>query len=121
MAKSRAGSPAIATPYCSMLPKLGLLAAQSIAPAWLTRQDFMCREHASAARSFLQATAKGFEWAASHPDEAAQLLVQAVAKDTKADPLPEPLDLDMVKESQRLLSKVLPGTQCHASHACMHG
>ena len=29
-----------------------------------------------------------------------------MARDTASSPLPEPLDLDMVKQSQRLLSKV---------------
>ena len=51
---------------------------------------------------------RGFEYAAAHPDEAAKILCSAVARDTADAPLPEPLDLDMVKQSQRLLSKAGP-------------
>ena len=67
----------------------------------------MCsRDNASTAKAFLQATAKGYEYAASHPEEAAQCLCQAVEKDTAEHPLPSPLDPEMVLQSQQMLSKV---------------
>ncbi|KAK9806673.1 hypothetical protein WJX73_006859 [Symbiochloris irregularis] len=65
----------------------------------------MLRDHAKETKHFLAATAKGFEWAAEHPDEAAEILIRQVQQDFKDTPLPEPLDPDMVQQSQRLLSK----------------
>ena len=57
-------------------------------------------------KRFLAATAKGFEWAAHNPQEAAQILVDQVQQDYSDKPLPEPLDLGLVQQSQQLLSKV---------------
>ncbi|KAF6254748.1 NMT1/THI5 like-domain-containing protein [Scenedesmus sp. NREL 46B-D3] len=56
-----------------------------------------------AVRSFLAATARGYEWAAAHPKEAAALLCAEVAADAAAPggaPLPEGLDPAMVEQSQ---------------------
>ena len=68
--------------------------------------SFGRRDNASTAKAFLQATAKGYEYAASHPEEAAEILCSEVAKDTSSQPLPTPLDPDMVLQSQQLLSEV---------------
>ncbi len=53
-------------------------------------------------RSFLAATAQGYEYAAAHPEEAAAILLEEVANDVAATgkDLPEPLDKDMVIEAQ---------------------
>lgn len=52
-------------------------------------------------RSFLAATARAYEWAAAHPAEAAELFLTAVAAEHAAQPaLPQPLDPEVVKESQ---------------------
>ncbi|KAI8926521.1 NMT1/THI5 like-domain-containing protein [Entophlyctis helioformis] len=55
-------------------------------------------------RRFLAATAKGYAFAAAHPDEAAKIFVDAVAADTAHSPLPTPLDAGMVAESARFLA-----------------
>jgi ABC-type nitrate/sulfonate/bicarbonate transport system substrate-binding protein len=58
-------------------------------------------------RSFLAATAKGYEWAAANPKEAAALLCAEVEKDSAAPggkPLPEPLELAMVEQSQEAIA-----------------
>lgn len=60
----------------------------------------MCRQHNETLQKFLAATAKGYQFAAQHPEEAAELLCQT-ATDTA-------LDQDMVKESMQLLSQVSP-------------
>ena len=57
-------------------------------------------------RAFLAATARGYEWAAQNPSEAAQILLRQVQQDFKDTPLPEPLDYEHVLQSQRLVSKV---------------
>ena len=59
-------------------------------------------------QKFLAATARGYEYAARHPAEAAELLCQT-ASDTA-------LDKEMVKESMQLLSQV----RIHSttSHLC---
>ncbi|KAF5842796.1 NMT1/THI5 like-domain-containing protein [Dunaliella salina] len=51
-------------------------------------------------RAFLSATAQGFEFAAAHPEAAADQFLDAVNKVYASTPLPEPLDRDMVKEAQ---------------------
>jgi len=51
-------------------------------------------------RAFLTASAEGFQYAAAHPEAAAEQLLAAVNKEYTSCPLPEPLDLDMVKEAQ---------------------
>uniref|UniRef100_A0A7S0QQF2 Thiamine pyrimidine synthase n=1 Tax=Pyramimonas obovata TaxID=1411642 RepID=A0A7S0QQF2_9CHLO len=51
-------------------------------------------------RAFLRATARGFEWAAAHPDEAADILVKAAMDDSGFV-----LDADMVRMSQRELGE----------------
>lgn len=59
------------------------------------------REQPDLVRAFLFATAKGYSYAAAHPEDAAAVLCAEVSADTAATvPLPEPLDADMVKESQ---------------------
>ncbi len=54
-------------------------------------------EKAETLRRFLQATRRGYEWAAAHPDEAGALLIDTAG----ADVLPNP---DLVRESSRLLA-----------------
>ena len=57
-------------------------------------------------QKFLAATAKGYEYAAQHPEEAAEMLCQC-ANDTA-------FDKEMVKESMQLLAQVrLPAAVCH--------
>jgi hypothetical protein len=51
-------------------------------------------------RAFLAATARGYALAAAEPRAAAALLLEQVAADTAACPLPEPLELAMLEESQ---------------------
>ena len=51
-------------------------------------------------REFLLATSRGYQEAASDPATAAGILFQEVAADTADNPLPEPLDLNMLEESQ---------------------
>jgi hypothetical protein len=54
-------------------------------------------------KAFLAATAEGYRFAAAHPEEAADLFVEAAS----AEPgLGEPLDAAMCRESMQLLSKV---------------
>lgn len=66
------------------------------------------------AKAFLAATAQGYTWAAEHPSEAAQILVKQAQEDFKDTPLPEPLDPDMVAQSQILVSKVcIAGASVH--------
>ena len=83
-----------------------------------------CRDNVSTAKAFLQATARGYEYAATHPEEAAKILCNEVAKDTASHPLPTPLDPDMVLQSQHMLSEVRappPAARCgpaaHAVHS----
>jgi hypothetical protein len=60
-----------------------------------------------AVRSFLAATAKGYEWAAANPKEAAAVLCAEVSADFAAaggKPLPEELDPEMVAQSQELVA-----------------
>ena len=73
--------------------------------------DYACRGHTKDAKAFLAATARGYEWAAENPREAAQILVQQVQQDFRDTPLPEPLDAAMVEQSQALVSKVSHCTQ----------
>ncbi|KAJ3069000.1 hypothetical protein HDU98_007905 [Podochytrium sp. JEL0797] len=50
--------------------------------------------------SFLSATERGFQYAAEHPKEAAQMMLDLVnGKDCLHSPLTEPLDLEMVAQS----------------------
>ncbi|KAL3142310.1 hypothetical protein ABBQ38_002651 [Trebouxia sp. C0009 RCD-2024] len=55
------------------------------------------QQHSETLQKFLAATAKGYEFAAQHPEEAAELLCQT-ASDTA-------LDKEMVKESMQMLSQ----------------
>lgn len=67
---------------------------------------YKCRQHSETVQKFLAATAKGYEYAAQHPKEAAELLCQT-ATDTA-------FDQEMVKESMQLLSQVRwQATVCH--------
>lgn len=62
--------------------------------------------HPDLVRSFLAATAKGYQYAATHPAEAAEILCAEVAADTAGTkPLPGPLDPDMVLQSQQQISQ----------------
>lgn len=45
-------------------------------PIILANDDFL-KDHADAAKAFLAATSKGYEYAVDHPDEAAQILIDA--------------------------------------------
>lgn len=58
-------------------------------------------------KTFLAATAKGFEYAAQNPAESAQLLCAEVDADVAASgkQLPEPLDPDMVAASQQIIGQ----------------
>jgi hypothetical protein len=51
-------------------------------------------------KAFLAATARGYRLAAADPKAAAALLLDQVAQETAACPLPEPLELGMLEESQ---------------------
>lgn len=62
-------------------------------PLIIANNDFL-KENPDTAKAFLAATAKGYEYAIEHPQEAAQILVDAV---------PE-LDLDLVTASQEFLA-----------------
>ena len=57
-----------------------------------------CSEQADTVRAFLAATAKGYQYAAQHPIEAADVLCQAVTE--------EKLDAELVKESMQMLAQV---------------
>ncbi len=65
-----------------------------------------CRERADEVRAFLQATTEGFQYAAAHPEEAADLFYDLATAESAALPLPTPLERDMVRASQAVLSKV---------------
>jgi hypothetical protein len=58
-------------------------------------------------KTFLAATAKGFEYAAQNPAEAAQLLCAEVDADVSKSgkPLPEPLEQEMVAASQAVIGQ----------------
>jgi ABC-type nitrate/sulfonate/bicarbonate transport systems, periplasmic components len=62
-------------------------------PVIVANTEFL-EKNPEEAKAFLRATAKGYEYAIAHPDEAAEILCKQV---------PE-LDLDMVKESQEWLA-----------------
>lgn len=51
-------------------------------------------------RAFLSATARGFEFAAAHPETAAEQLLAEVAEDTQDAPLPTPLEPELVRRAQ---------------------
>jgi ABC-type nitrate/sulfonate/bicarbonate transport system substrate-binding protein len=61
----------------------------------LIRFDLI-RENASVVKAFLEATSRGFKFAAEHPDEAADLLVNEVPD----------IDVRLAKASQQFLSQV---------------
>lgn len=62
-------------------------------PVIIANDDFL-EEHADLARAFLSATAKGYEYAAEHPEEAARILLQEA---------PE-IDEELAMSSQEFLS-----------------
>ena len=45
-------------------------------PVIIANNDFL-KDHADAAKAFLKATGKGYEYAVEHPDEAAQILIDS--------------------------------------------
>mmetsp|Transcript_19098 Transcript_19098/g.32768 ORF Transcript_19098/g.32768 Transcript_19098/m.32768 type:complete len:348 (-) Transcript_19098:373-1416(-) len=51
-------------------------------------------------RAFLDATARGYAFAAQHPQETASIMYKAVLEDTAQNPLPTPLDLNMLTKAQ---------------------
>ncbi|GMH43533.1 hypothetical protein BSKO_11455 [Bryopsis sp. KO-2023] len=55
-------------------------------------------------KKFMDASKRGYEFAAKNPTEAADILVTEVEKDYAAVPLPTPLEKEMVCESQAYLS-----------------
>lgn len=79
-------------------------------PVLATHPDTLQRDP-EAVKRFLEATARGYQHAAEHPREAAQLMCQAVAQDTRGKPLPSPLDEEMVAEAQQYIapSYLAPG------------
>lgn len=52
-------------------------------------------------RAFLAATAKGYQYAAQHPEEAAEQMCKTVTE--------EKLDAELVKESMQMLGQVSSG------------
>mmetsp|Transcript_12288 Transcript_12288/g.26508 ORF Transcript_12288/g.26508 Transcript_12288/m.26508 type:complete len:344 (-) Transcript_12288:392-1423(-) len=62
-------------------------------------------EQADRVSKFLQATARGYQHAAQHPEEAAEELIKAVKAEHAAHPLPEELDAAFVKASQAYTSQ----------------
>ena len=61
-------------------------------------------ERADDLRAFLEASAKGWAFAAEQPGPAAQLLTELAGSEYRD--LPQPLDPDMVHESQVFISQV---------------
>lgn len=66
-------------------------------PIIIANNDFL-KENPDKAKAFLEATKKGYEWAAEHPDEAAEILIEG--DDTGSLKESE----DLVKKSQAFLS-----------------
>lgn len=62
-----------------------------------------CSDKSDAVKAFLVAVAKGYQFAASHPDEAAQLFLKQVEADHSQEKLPA-LDVKLVAESLQMLS-----------------
>ena len=60
-------------------------------------------------RAFLAATAKGYQFAAQHPEEAAELMCKTVTE--------EKLDAEVVKESMQMLGQVSSGQ--HVLHVVL--
>ena len=69
------------------------------APVMMAHPDLIDAEPA-VVKAFLQATARGFEWAAANPDEAATLLVDGAKAENRFD-----LDARLVQASQKELAK----------------
>ncbi|WIA16955.1 hypothetical protein OEZ85_013874 [Tetradesmus obliquus] len=72
-------------------------------------------------RSFLAATARGYEWAAAHPAEAAVLLCAEVAADSATPggkPLLEALDPEMVAQSQAAVAAAYLNTSSSSNSGC---
>lgn len=65
-------------------------------PVLLTHPEFLAKSP-EAVKTFLRTTAEGYQFAASHPQEAAQLLMQTAQHPSLADQ-------DMVLESQQLIA-----------------
>ncbi len=63
-----------------------------------------CRNRADDLRAFLEASAKGWVFAAEQPGPAAELLTQLA--NSEDGNLPQPLDAEMVQESQVFISPV---------------
>ena len=62
------------------------------------------REMATKLKSFLKASAKGWQFAAEQPQAAADLLMELATQENPD--LPKPLESAMVRESQSFLSQV---------------
>ncbi|GLI71364.1 hypothetical protein VaNZ11_016553 [Volvox africanus] len=72
-------------------------------PLLVAHQDTV-RNQPDVVRAFLSATARAYEWAAAHPAEAVEVLLEAVVSEHEQTPLPKPLDPEVVRESQAYLS-----------------
>ena len=73
-----------------------------------------CRTRADDLRAFLEASAKGWAFAAEQPGPAAELLTQLATSENRD--LPQPLDAEMVHESQVFISQVyLPQNWQHGN------
>lgn len=73
-------------------------------PVLLASEELL-REHDDEVKKLLHCAARGYQFAASHPQEAAQILLEEVARDTAQCPLPTPLDPKLVVASQEYLAK----------------
>uniref|UniRef100_A0A7S0S6H2 Thiamine pyrimidine synthase n=1 Tax=Chlamydomonas leiostraca TaxID=1034604 RepID=A0A7S0S6H2_9CHLO len=73
-------------------------------PLLVAHPDTLSAE-GDAVRAFMAASARGFEYAAAHPHEAAGALVGAVAAEYAAHPLPQPLDPEFVAKAQEYTSR----------------
>lgn len=64
------------------------------------------RQSSDLVKRFLMATAKGFQFAADHPEEAAKILFDLASKDLKGAGPSAELQWDQVRASQPYVSKV---------------
>lgn len=69
------------------------------------RAEHVCRQQPDVVRGFLRATARGFQYAAQHPEEAADILLAAAPS----------LDKRLVHASQQFVSRV----RKHSTRQCV--
>lgn len=72
-------------------------------PLLVSRDDTLA-SRPDAVRAFLAATARGYAHAAAQPSDAARLLLEGVAAEFAAAPLPSPLDPELVSGAQAYLA-----------------